>query len=68
MVIVVIDFLVVNYPSTFNGVLGRPQLKTMKAVTSIHYMTIKFPTTMRTDQIQGRYWNSRECYNKSLAS
>ena len=39
-----IDFLVVKCPSAFNGVLGRPLLKSLKAMTSIHCLTMKFPT------------------------
>ena len=46
MAIVMIDFLIVKCPSAFNGVLGRPLLKTLKAVTSIQCLTIKFPTAV----------------------
>ena len=63
---IVIEFLTVNYLSTFNGVLGRPLLKAMKVVTSIHCLTMKFPTLVRTSQVRGRQWDFRECYNKSL--
>ena len=48
---IVDDFLVVNYLSTFNGVLGKPLLRTMKAVTFIYCLTMKFPTTARMDQV-----------------
>ena len=61
-----IDFLAVNYLSAFNGVLGRPLLKVLKTVTSIHYLTIKFPTAAGTSQVRGRKCDSRECYNRSL--
>ena len=50
-VTIVIDFLTVNCPSTFNGVLGKPLLRDLKAMTSIHYLTIKFPTTAGTSQV-----------------
>ena len=49
----VIDFLVVNCPSAFNGVLVRLLLRTLKAVTYIHCLTIKFPTTTETGQVRG---------------
>ena len=51
MVLIVIDFLVVNCPSAYNGVLGRPLLRALKAVTSIHYLTMKFPNTVGTGQV-----------------
>ena len=44
IVIVLIDFLAIKYPLAFNGVLGRPLLKALKVVTSIYYLTMKFPT------------------------
>ena len=47
----VIDFLVVNRPSAYNGVLGRLLLRALKAVTSIHYLTMKFPNTVGTGQV-----------------
>ena len=61
-----IDFLIVKCLSAFNGVLGRPLLKALKAVTSIRYVTIKFPIAAGIGQVQGRQRDSRECYNKSL--
>ena len=56
-----IDFLVVKCPSAFNGVLGRPLLKALKAVTSIHYQIIKFPTAARIGQVRGRQHDSKKC-------
>lgn len=37
-------FLVVDHHSAYHGVLGRPSLKELWAVTSIHYLCMKFPT------------------------
>ena len=53
MTTVMIDFLAVKYPSTFNSVLGRPLLKALKVVTSIHCLTIKFPIVAGIGQVQG---------------
>ena len=63
---VVTEFLMVNYPLAFNGIIGRPILRALKAATSIHCLTIKFPTVAGTSQVRGKQWESRECYNKSL--
>ena len=60
------EFLAVNCLSAFNGALGRPLLQAMKAVISIHCLTMKFPIATRIDRVQGKQWDSRECYNKSL--
>ena len=63
---VMIDFLVVQCPSAFNGVLGRPLLKALKAVMSIYYLTTMFPTTTRIGQVRGQQRDSMECYSRSL--
>ena len=47
----VIDFLIVKCPSTFNGVLGKPLLKALKEVTSIHCLTMRLPTAKRISQV-----------------
>ena len=48
-----IAFLVVKCPSAFNRVLGKPLLKALKVVTSIHCLTIKFPIAARIGQVRG---------------
>ena len=48
---VMIDFLVVKYPSAFNVVMGKPFLYALKVVMSIHCLTIKFPTIARKGQV-----------------
>ena len=48
---IVVGFLAIDYPSTFNGVIGRPLLKALKAVTSILCLTMKFPTMARIGQV-----------------
>ena len=40
--IVMIEFLVVDYPSTFNGVIGRLLLKALKAIIYIYHLKMKF--------------------------
>ena len=62
---IVTNFLAMNCPSAFNGVLGRLLLKALKAVTSIHCLTMKFPAMARIGQVRGRQRDSRECYNRS---
>ena len=66
MMTIMIDFLVVNRSSAFNRVLGKPLLKVLKAAMSIHCLRMKFPTMVGIVQVQGRHWDSRECYNLSL--
>ena len=48
---IVIDFLVVNCLSAFNGVLGRPPTKDLENSHIHHCLVMKFPTTARTGQV-----------------
>ena len=60
------EHLVVDYPSAFNGVIGRSLLKALKTVISIYHLTIKFLIVEGTGQVRGSQYASREYYNKSL--
>jgi len=48
-----IDFLIVNCPSTYNIILGRPALNKLKAVTSTYHLKVKFPTAHGIGEIRG---------------
>lgn len=39
-----VTFLVVNCPSAYNAILGRPSLNQMRVVTSTYHLMMKFPT------------------------
>ena len=66
MLIVIIDFLMVDCLLATNGITRRPFLKALKAITSIYHHTMKFPTTEGTCEVRGSQYDSRECYKKSL--
>ncbi|KAL0449449.1 UNVERIFIED_CONTAM: hypothetical protein Slati_1501300 [Sesamum latifolium] len=59
-----LKFLVVDVPSAYNVILGRPTLNTFQAVVSTYHMKIKFPTPKRNlgqssqDQSYYRYESS----------
>ena len=40
-----VRFLIVDAPSAYNVLLGRPSLNAIKAIPSAYHMVIKFPTT-----------------------
>ena len=40
-----IDFLMVDYLSTYNVILGRLTLNKLNVATSTYYLKVKFPTT-----------------------
>ena len=63
-----VDFLVVDCPSSYNVILGRPTLNRLKAITSTYCLKMKFPTQNGVGQICGDQLLARECYQAVLAS
>ena len=59
-------FLVVNAPSTYNMLLGRPSLNAIKAIPSAYHMMIKFPTTSKVGMVRGDQRVAKECYSASV--
>ena len=57
-----VTFLVVDYSSVYNAILGRPILKSWKAVTSTYHLMIKFPTNYEVGKLCGNQVAVRECY------
>ena len=39
-----VNFLVVDYPSSYNAIIGRPTLNNWKTVTSTYHLSVEFPT------------------------
>ena len=62
-----ICFLIIDAPTSYNVLLGRPSLNTLGAVVSTHHLAMKFPSpsgdilTVHCDQRL-----ARECYMASL--
>ena len=59
-------FLVVDAPSAYNMLLGRPSLNAIKVIPSAYHMMIKFPTTSGVGMVQGDQRVARECYSTSM--
>lgn len=55
------EFLVVNSRSTYHGVLGRPALMDLGAVTLIHHLYMKFPTEQGIAIIREDQRAAHEC-------
>ena len=62
----VVRFLVVDAPSAYNMLLGRPSLNVIKAIPSAYHMMIKFPTTSGVGMVRGDQRVARECYSASM--
>ena len=60
-----VRFLIVDAPSAYNVLLGRPSLNAIKAIPSAYHMVIKFPTKNGVRMVQGDQRVTRECYSAS---
>ena len=47
-----VNFLVVDCPSSYNAIIGRPTLNGWKVVTSTYHLSVKFPTDYGVGQVQ----------------
>ena len=61
-----VRFLIVEAPSTYNMLLGRPSLNSIRVVPSTYHMFIKFPTTNGVGMVQGHQRIARESYSTSM--
>ena len=63
-----LDFLVVDYLSSYNVIIGRPTLNLWKAATSTYYMKVKFLTENGVGEVKGDQVLARECYQAVLVA
>ena len=65
---VMANFLVINQPSAFKAVLGRPSFKALRAITSIYHLLMKFPTPNNVGQVHGirTSWGSVTTWRSKL--
>ena len=61
-----VRFLIVDAPSAYNMLLGRPSLNAIRAIPSAYHMIIKFPTTNGVGMVRGNQRVARECYSASM--
>ena len=64
---VLANFIVVDCPSAYNVVMGRPILVELRAVVSIRHLMIKFVIAEGVRSLQGDQRIARECYNSSIS-
>ena len=57
-----INFLVVDRPSVYNVIIGRPTLNSIRAITSTYHLAMKFPTDFGIGVIMGDQKEARICY------
>ena len=63
-----LDFLVVDCPSSYNVIIGKPTLNKWKAPTSTYCLKVKFPIDNKVGEVRGDQILARECYQAVLAA
>ena len=63
---VMIDFIIVNKPSAYHAIIGRPALNALKAVVSTPHLAMKFPMDLVIEVVRGSQEVARFCYNATL--
>ena len=58
----------VDSPTSYNVIIGRPTLNHWKAATSTYCLKVKFPIEQGVSEIKGDQVLARECYQAVLAS
>ena len=61
-----IKFLIVQAPSTYNMLLSRRYLNAIRVIPSAYHMVVKFPTENRVGKARGDQRIARECYLASM--
>ncbi|XP_062103457.1 uncharacterized protein LOC133814527 [Humulus lupulus] len=59
-------FLVVDSPSAYNVILGRPWIHEMEAIPSTYHQVLRFPTKWGVKEIKGQQKDSRACYQTTM--
>ncbi|GAV76830.1 hypothetical protein CFOL_v3_20303 [Cephalotus follicularis] len=59
-------FLVVDTPSPYNAIIGRPGLNSMEAIVSTRHLLMKFPTRFGVGEVRGDQQVARQCYKTAI--
>ncbi|GAV82809.1 hypothetical protein CFOL_v3_26260 [Cephalotus follicularis] len=59
-------FLVVDTPSPYNAIIGRPGLNLMEAIVSTRHLLMKFLTRFGVGEARGDQQAARQCYRTAI--
>ncbi|XP_073036560.1 uncharacterized protein [Primulina eburnea] len=63
---VMTTFTVIDSPSSYNIILGRPAMNELRAVPSTYHQKIKFPVGSQVGEVRGDQPSSRKCYVEGI--
>ena len=62
----VVEFLVIDFPASYNAIAGTPWINSMQAVPSTFHMCLKFPSPHGIETIWGDRRISQVCFSAEL--
>ncbi|RZR70513.1 hypothetical protein BHM03_00000356 [Ensete ventricosum] len=57
-----VPFMVVELPSAYNMIIGRPTLNKLRAIVSTYHRSMKIPNNARAGEVRSDPRESRQCY------
>ncbi|GAV56602.1 hypothetical protein CFOL_v3_00144 [Cephalotus follicularis] len=60
-------FLVVDTPSPYNAIVGRPGLNFLEAIVSTRHLVMKFLTRFGVGEVRGDQQAARQCYKTIIS-
>ncbi|GAV68201.1 hypothetical protein CFOL_v3_11704 [Cephalotus follicularis] len=60
-------FLVVDTPSSYNAIVGRPGLNFLEAIVSTRHLLMKFSTRFGVGEVRGDQEVARRCYKTAIS-
>ncbi|PKA56066.1 hypothetical protein AXF42_Ash015551 [Apostasia shenzhenica] len=57
-----IDFIIMDAPSGYNAILGRPAMAAFQMITSTYHLCVKFPTPFGIATIRGDKAGASKCF------
>ncbi|GAV83474.1 hypothetical protein CFOL_v3_26921, partial [Cephalotus follicularis] len=60
-------FLVVDTPSPYNAIVGRPGLNLLEAIVFTRHLLMKFPTRFGVGEVRGDQEVARRCYKTAIS-
>ncbi|GAV91887.1 hypothetical protein CFOL_v3_35272, partial [Cephalotus follicularis] len=60
-------FLVVDTPSPYNAIIGRPGLNLLEAIVSTRHLLMKFHTRFGVGEVRGDQEVARRCYKTAIS-
>ncbi|KAL0291578.1 UNVERIFIED_CONTAM: hypothetical protein Sradi_7021100 [Sesamum radiatum] len=62
----ILKFLIVDIPSAYNVILGRPTFNAFRAIISTYHMKIKFPMVGGVGEAQTDTVQAHKCYVEAI--